>query len=261
MQSSLPCLIDTHTHLDDPKFEKDLEEVLRRAFENGVEALATVGTHPASWERALEICSQHTCIFPVLGYHPNYLNEVDEKTWPGLVDWLRAHPPKAIGEIGLDYYWKTVPRPIQERYFREQLRLARSMDLPIVIHCREAYPDCLKILREECSGGVPGVFHCFSSDWAAASEALELGLHLSFGGPLTYPKSVALRDAARQAPLARILVETDCPYLAPQARRGQRNEPSFVKFTAEKLAEVRGMGLAELALATTANARTLFRLG
>ncbi|MBI2191302.1 MAG: TatD family hydrolase [Planctomycetes bacterium] len=256
----MSSLIDTHTHLDDPQFAMDLPQVLARASDNGVDALVSVGIRPESWKATWQLCQEQKHIHPVLGFHPNHLLELEDDCWPALSEWLGAHRPVAIGEIGLDYHWDTVPRERQQHYLRLQVRLAGGLGLPVVIHCREAYPDCLRILREECPSGLRGVLHCFSGDASVAFQALELGLHLSFGGPLTYPKSDAVREAARQSPLDRLLVETDCPYLTPQARRGKRNEPAFVRFTAEKLAEVRGMAFEEVAAATTANARQLFEL-
>jgi TatD DNase family protein len=256
----MASLVDTHAHLDFDKFDPDREAVIARALEGGLEAIVTVGTHPASWEAAWEIARHHERIFPALGYHPNYLNEVEESAWPSLVQWLEAHRPVAIGEIGLDYHWDTVSHEKQHDFFRKQLKLAQEMDLPVVIHCRDAYEDCLRVLREACPSGARGVMHCFSGNKEVAGAAVGLGIHISFGGPLTYKKSDAIQETARWTPLERILVETDCPFLSPQPRRGERNEPAFVRFTVEKLAEIRGMSFEEVAEATTANARNLFQL-
>jgi len=254
-------LIDTHAHLDFDRFDEDRDEVIQRAFDGGLEAIVTVGTNFKSWEAVWEIVQGDPRIFPIMGYHPCELNEVDETNWPELVAWLKEHRPVAIGEIGLDYYWDTVPHEKQYEYFRKQIHLAQEMELPIAIHCRDAYPDCLRMIREECPNGVRGVMHCFSSDRNHAEEAVELGLHISFGGPLTYKKNDDLREAAASAPLDRLLIETDSPFLAPQAFRGKRNEPAHVRYTAEKLAELRGMDFNELAQATTENAKRLFQLG
>jgi len=221
----------------------------------------TVGTNSESWESVWEIVQGNSRIFPIMGYHPCELNEVNEENWPELVAWLKQHRPVAIGEIGLDYHWDTVPHEKQHEYFRKQIHLAQELELPIAIHCRDAYPDCLRMMREECPNGVRGVMHCFSSDRDHAEETVALGLHISFGGPLTYKKNDELRRAAAWAPLDRLLVETDSPFLAPQAYRGKRNEPAYVRYTAEKLAEVRGMDFNELAQATTENAKRLFQLG
>jgi len=256
----MASLIDTHAHLDFDKFDDDREEVIARAFESGIEAIVTVGTDPVSWEKVWRICESQDHIFPALGYHANDLNGLDEGSWPELVEWLKAHRPVAIGEIGLDYYWDTVPPEKQHDYFRRQLALAREMDLPVVVHCRDAHEDCLAALEDAYPSGARGVMHCFSGDRQIAEQAVRLGMHLSFAGPVTYNKSDDLREAAKWAPLGRILVETDCPFLAPQPRRGKRNEPAFVRFTAEKLAEIREMSFDELAGITTANARRLFQI-
>ena len=256
----MASLIDTHAHLDFDRFDEDRGEVIERAFASGLEAIVTVGTDPASWERTWSICQENDRVHPVLGYHPNDLGGLSEPRWEELVDWLRGHPPVAIGEIGLDYYWDDVARETQEDYFRKQLRLALEMGLPVVIHCRDAYADCLRVMEEECGSSTRGVMHCFSSGPEVAEQAVEMGLYISFAGPLTYKKSEALREAARIAPLDRLLIETDCPFLAPQVRRGKRNEPAYVRFTAEKLAEVREVSFEEIAESTTANARRLFCL-
>jgi len=256
----MASLIDTHAHLDFDRFDDDREEVIARAFESGLEAIVTVGTDPASWEKVWQICDSRDRIFPALGYHANDLGSLDEELWPELVEWLKAHRPVAIGEIGLDYYWDTVPPEKQHDYFRRQLELARETDLPVVIHCRDAHEDCLAALADAYPSGARGVMHCFSGDRRIAGQAVRLGMHLSFAGPITYKKSDGLWEAAKWAPLDRILVETDCPFLAPQAQRGKRNEPAFVRFTAEKLAEIREMSFDEFAEITTANAKELFQI-
>jgi len=253
-------LIDSHGHLDDAKFDDDRTEVIERAFEAGVEAMVCVGTEPVSWERTWKLSCGVEAIFPVLGYHPNELKSDLDERWTELTGWLAKHRPQAIGEIGLDYYWDKVPHDLQHHGFRKQIRLAHEMDLPVVIHCREAYDDCLRILEEEGTDGQRGIMHCFSAGQAEADRALDLGMHLSFGGPLTYKKNDELREVAKAAPIGRLLVETDCPYLSPQPRRGKRNEPAFVKFTAETMAEVRGMSFDDLAAATTRNAREILQL-
>lgn len=256
----MPGLIDTHAHLDDPQFNEDRDEVIGRAFQEGLEEIVTVGTEPESWTRAWDIHQTHPRIHPVMGFHPNKLPENLDGVWAERTQWLKEHRPVAIGEIGLDYYWNKAPKEVQAEAFRRQIRLAHEMRLPIVIHCRDAYADCLAILHEESPDGQAGVFHCFAGKAADADQALDLGLYLSFGGPLTYKKNDALREFASRAPLDRILVETDCPYLAPQAVRGKRNEPAYVRFTAGCLAGIRKMSLDELAGATTENARRIFQL-
>jgi len=246
-------LIDSHCHLDDAKFDEDREQAIQRALDAGVERLLAIGTGdgPADLETAIRLADRYPFIYATVGVHPHDAAKATAETWKQLSA-LAAHPKVlAIGEIGLDYHYDFSPRPVQADAFATQLAIAREAGKPIVIHTREAWEDTLQRLRQDWRGG--GIMHCFTGDAAQAREALGLGFHLSFGGVLTFPKAEAVREAARQAPEDRILVETDCPYLAPVPHRGRRNEPAFMLETVRRLAELRGVTPEHIAGLTTRN--------
>ncbi len=249
-------LIDTHAHLDFPDFEADLGEVLARAREAGVERIVTVGTDAASSRRAMEMSERHPEVFFSPGIHPH---EADRSRSTEEIRGPAAHPRAvAVGETGLDYVKRFASIPHQKELFLRPLELARETGKPVVIHCREAHGDVIAILRPHAP--LRGVIHCFSGGPGEAETYLSLGFHISLAGPVTYPKSENLREVARHVPLDRLLVETDAPFLAPQERRGKRNEPAWVRFTAEKIAALRGLTPEEFAEATSRNAKELFGL-
>ena len=246
-------LVDSHCHLDDPKFDADRERVIERALAAGVERMLAIGTGngPPDLEAAIRLADRYPFIFATIGVHPHDAAKAKEDTFARLRE-LAAHPKVlAIGEIGLDYHYDFSPREVQRAVFERQLEIAGGSGKPIVIHTREAWADTLSLLRAR--GTTAGIMHCFTGDEDQARQALALGLHLSFGGVLTFPKADALRLAARMAPPDRILVETDCPYLAPVPHRGRRNEPAFAVETVRRLAEVRGCAPEEIAELTTRN--------
>ena len=244
MKSTQP-LIDTHLHLASEQFNEDRRAVIERAIEAGIAAMVEIGYDLASSHAAVALANAHPAIFAVVGIQPNHLHDLPSD-WIDQIRRLATHPKVvAIGEIGLDYYWMKSPPNEQEKAFRAQLALAAELGLPVVIHSREAMPETIAVLRDAARG--PGVMHSFSGDWTAAQECLELGFYLSFSGPLTFPKSAALHEVVQQAPLERLLIETDSPYLSPHPHRGQRNEPSRLVYIAQKLADLRGLSLAELA--------------
>jgi len=254
-------LIDSHCHLDNEQFESDREAVIERAIDAGVEHMLAIGTGdgPPDLEAGIRLADCYPAIYATVGVHPHDAAKATEESFKH-IDRLLAHPKVvAIGEIGLDYHYDFSPRDVQRAVFIEQLRIARDRRKPIVIHTREAWNDTLALLRQHwASAGLGGVMHCFSGDANQGLEALSLGLHLSFGGILTFPKSLPLQEAARQAPADRILIETDAPYLAPVPKRGKRNEPAFIVETARKLAELRGEAPEAIAAATSENFRRLF---
>jgi TatD DNase family protein len=246
-------LVDSHCHLDDRQFSEDRDATIERAVAAGVERMMAIGTGdgPADLETAIRLADQYPILFATIGVHPHDAAKAAPDTFERLRDLAGHSKVLAVGEIGLDYHYDFSPREIQRDVFIRQLELAREAAKPIVIHTREAWSDTTAILREHYTGG--GVFHCFTAGPAEAREALDLGFHLSFGGVLTFPKAEAVRESARLAPLDRILVETDAPYLAPVPHRGKRNEPAFMVETVRKLAAVRGIPVEELAAATTSN--------
>lgn len=254
-------LIDTHAHLDEDSFSEDLDDVIARAIESGVIAMVAVATTASNSLATIELAARVPNVFASVGIHPNYAAQARPGDWE-LVEELAASPKVvAIGETGLDRYWDHTPFEIQLDYFRRQIELARSRSLPFIVHCREAEADVVTVLREEAaSGSLKGVMHSFCGSEETLQVALEVGLHISFAGMVTFKKNESLRQLAKKIPLDRLLVETDSPYLAPLPHRGKRNEPSFVKHTAESLAEAHGMTLNEIAAITTDNARRLFGL-
>lgn len=250
-------LIDTHAHLHLSPFDPDRTAVLERAAAAGIARIIEIGYDLPSSRAALALAEQHDHIYAVVGVQPNHAHEVG----PGWLDTVRAmaqHPRAvAVGEIGMDHYWKKAPPDLQEAVFRQQLALARELGLPVVIHSRDARDDTLRIL-DDAARGQPGIMHSFLGDWEFAAACLDIGFRLSFSGPVTFKKAHELHEVARRAPLAAILTETDSPYLTPHPRRGQRNEPAYVRLVAEQIAALRGLTLEEVAAAVWANAAALF---
>ncbi len=256
-------LIDTHSHLFDDRFRKDLAVVLERAVAAGLERVVCLGIDRESSIESVAIANKYPLVVAAVGIQPNSVAEAKAGDWEEVVRLAETEPRVvAIGETGLDRYWDKTPFPQQEELFAKHIELARKLGKPFVIHCREAEADVVKVLRAEFErhGPIRAVMHSFSGDAATATACLEMGLYISFAGMVTYPTAQNLRDVAKEVPLDRLLVETDCPYLAPQPVRGKRNEPGYVAHTAALLAQVKGMTVAEIEEHTTRNARTLFGL-
>ncbi len=256
-------LIDSHAHLDDLRYDTDRNEVVQRAEAAGIEAIVTIGCDVATSQAAIALAQSHPHVFATIGVHPHEAKDITEG-WQEIVRSL-ARQPKVVayGEIGLDYHYDHSPREIQGQRFREQIHLARELALPLVIHTREAQEDTVTILREEGAADVGGVFHCFSGDPWLAKNALDLGFYLSFSGVLTFKNATMLRDIAKTVPLDRLMVETDCPYLTPIPYRGKRNEPAYVQYVAETLAEIRENGsrsFESIAHATVQNTKRVFKI-
>lgn len=258
-------MIDTHCHLDDEQFDADRDAVVARAATTGVEVMIAVGTTAASSRATVRIAEEFAGVYAAVGIHPNSCHEAAPGDW-NVVAALLDHPRVvALGETGLDRYWDYAPIDLQRDYFDRHLRMSQVRDLPVVIHCREAWTDVLPMLREAAARGpLRAVMHAFSGDAAMAAECLEMGLYVSFAGNATYTnkKFQSLREAAAAVPADRILIETDSPYLTPEPFRGKqkRNEPAMVAHTAAALAELRCVSLEEFDRQTTANARRLFKL-
>ena len=250
-------LIDSHAHIQLDKFDADRGAVLEQAQEAGVHAIMVIGFDLETSRGAIALAEKYDQIYATVGMHPHDAKDLHDETIH-IFHELAAHPKVvALGEMGLDYYRNLSPRPIQKAAFERQLDLAEELDLPIVIHNREAYHDILPILQAR-RGRVRGVMHCFSGDVEIMHQSLALGFHIGIGGPVTYRKSDALQEVAQKTPADALLVETDCPWLAPQFRRGKRNEPAYVRATAEKIAELRDISLEEIGEITTQNFERLF---
>lgn len=257
-------LIDTHTHLDDARYNDDREAIIARAREAGVEAFVTIGCDLATSQSAVSLAERHPFVYASVGVHPHEVKHVRDDWYDALRRLAGNRKVVAYGEIGLDYHYNHSSPKEQRDRFREQIQLARELALPVIIHTREAQEDTIAILKEERASEVGGVFHCFSGDAWLARHALDLGFYLSFSGILTFQNASPLRDIARTVPLDRLLIETDCPYLTPVPHRGKRNEPAFVSFVAQQLASVRAgepdMSVERIARLTTQNAKRLFRI-
>jgi TatD DNase family protein len=250
------AMFDTHCHLTDPRIYQQLDRVLIRAVAAGVTRMVTIGTHRADWPVALQVASEHAQIRCALGVHPNYCHEAQIADIEKLGDLLANQDVVAVGEMGLDYHHKFAPRDRQAEFFRAQLTLARELDQPVVIHCREAVEDCLEIMRDY---PVRAVFHCFTGTADEARRIVEAGYLLGFTGVVTFKNSQALRDIAAQTPADRILLETDAPYLSPEPmRREKTNEPALVVYTAAAVAAARGIEIGELDRITTENANRFY---
>ncbi|MCP3677078.1 MAG: YchF/TatD family DNA exonuclease [Deltaproteobacteria bacterium] len=258
-----PSLVDTHAHLDDQRFEEDREEVIERAGGVGVEQIITVACWDPQhgFEPTLKIADSHDAIYTAIGIHPHDARLAEDETFKQMEALAGRTKVVAIGETGLDYHYDNSPRDIQQEVFRRQIRLGTSLNLPIIIHTREADRDTLDILKEERAGDTGGVLHCFSGGYEMAKECLDMGLFLSFTGIITFPKAAALQEVVKKVPVERMLVETDCPYLAPVPYRGKRNEPAYVVETAKRIAELKGLHLDDVARITTLNAQGFFGIG
>lgn len=251
--------VDSHCHLDDSKFDEDRDAAIERALEAGVTRLLAIGTGngPPDLEGALRLAERHPHIYATIGVHPHDASKATDETFAKLRD-LAGHPKVlAVGEIGLDYHYDFSPRDVQRAVFDRQLAIASEAGKPIVIHTREAWEDTLAQITALSHGGI---MHCFTGDATQARQALALGFHISLGGVLTFPKAEGLRQAAAIVPDDRLLIETDCPYLAPVPHRGKRNEPAFVVETARRLAQVRNTTIDHIAGLTTQNFNRLFTL-
>jgi TatD DNase family protein len=253
-------LFETHAHLNAKEFDEDRDEVIARARENGVETIVNIGFNAETIPSCLELAERYDFIYAVVGWHPQDAKDMTDEhlEW---IEELSRHPKVVgLGEMGLDYYWDTSPRDVQAEVFRKQIRLARKLEMPIVIHNRDAHQDVITILKEEKAAEVGGIMHCFSGSWETAKLALDMNFYISFGGPLTFKNAKQPKEVAAKVPLDRLLIETDCPYLTPHPFRGKRNESGYVRYVCEEMANIRGLSYEEMAKITADNARRLFRL-
>lgn len=251
-------LFDTHVHLNDSQYDLDLKEVIQNAQNAGVKKMVVVGFDRPTINRAMELIETYDFLYTSIGWHPvDAIDMTDEDLiW---IEELTKHPKVvALGEMGLDYHWDKSPKEIQKEVFRKQIRLAKKVKLPIVIHNREATQDIVDILKEEDAQEVGGIMHCFSGSPEIARECINMNFYISLGGPVTFKNAKKPKEVALEIPLNRLLIETDCPYLAPHPYRGKRNEPAYVKLVAEQIAEIKGISFEEVAKQTSLNANKLF---
>lgn len=253
-------LFDTHAHLNADQFADDAKEVIERAQQEGVSHIVVVGFDEKTINGALELADKYDFIYASIGWHP--VDAVDMKDehliW---LEGLASHPKVvALGEMGLDYYWDKSPKEIQKEVFRKQIQLAKKVNLPIIIHNRDAHEDIVKILKEENACEVGGIMHCFGSSLEIARQCIDMNFYISFGGPVTFKNAKRPKEVVKELPLDRLLIETDCPYLAPHPYRGKRNEPSYVKLVAEAIAELKGLTYNEVVEKTNQNAKRVFSI-
>ncbi len=253
-------LVDTHAHLDFPEFSEDLDGVLERASKAGVCEIVTIGIDLASSRKAVELADAHPGIFATVGIHPHDAFLLNDRQLKTLETLSREKRVLAVGEVGLDYYRDRQPRKLQQQCLRQQLELACSVGLPVVFHVREAHVDFLEIIKDYARALSGGVLHCFSGDWTVAKSCLDMGFYLSIPGTVTFPRAETQHEVVKRAPLDRLLLETDAPYLAPVPFRGKVNEPAFVVYAARKVADLRHASLEEIAHQTTINAHKVFRI-
>ena len=255
----MSLIFDTHAHYDDEAFDADRETLLASMPEHGVGLILDPGCDLGSSRRAVELARTYPHVYAAVGWHPENCAPYTEDSLDALRAWAREPKVVAIGEIGLDYYWEqNPPRELQQRVLRDQLALAQELGLPVIVHDREAHADSLAIVQE--FPAVRGVFHCFSGSPELANELVRRGWYIGFTGVVTFKNARKAVETAKSIPLNRILIETDCPYMAPEPYRGRRNDPSYVPLVAQKIAELRGLPAATVAQATWDNARKLFCL-
>jgi TatD DNase family protein len=261
--------VDSHAHLDGKQFDSDRDQVIARAREVGVQTIVAIGNGngPPALDAGVQLADKHPFMYATVGIHPHEARLASDDAYSEM-ERLARHPKViAWGEIGLDYHYDHSPRETQKQVFTRQMELAAAARLPIVIHCRpsdgneNAWEDCLVLINQQWAPkGLGGILHCFTGNWAQAKRALDMGFMISFAGNLTFPKAQQIRDAAVQVPLDRMLIETDCPYLAPVPHRGKRNEPAFVRETARKLGELCALSTEEMGEQTSRNFYKFFKL-
>jgi TatD DNase family protein len=251
-------LFDTHVHLNADQFEEDLEETIARAHEAGVKYMTVVGFDEKTIPKAMEITEKYENIYAAVGWHPVDAIDMTEEDLEWIEE-LSQHPKVvAIGEMGLDYHWDKSPKDVQKEVFRKQIRLAKKVKMPIIIHNREATDDIVEILKEESAGDVGGIMHCYSGPVETAQACIDMNFMISLGGPVTFKNAKLPKEVAKAIDLKHLLVETDCPFLAPHPNRGKRNEPAYVKLVAEQIAELKELTYEEVSETTTSNALEFF---
>ena len=253
-------LFDTHAHLNVKEFLEDELEVIKRAHDQGVSKIAVVGFDDETIAKALELAENHSNIYSIIGWHPTEAGSYSDQVEENLIQLIQTKNVVAMGEMGLDYHWMEDPKDIQIDVFRRQIRVAKQLDLPIVIHNRDSTEDVYQVLKEEHIEDIGGIMHSFSLTPIWQERFLDLGMHISYSGVLTFKNAIDVKESAKVVPLDKMLIETDSPYLTPHPNRGKRNEPAYVRLVAEEIARLRGLTLEEVAQITMKNANQLFRL-
>ncbi|QSX04764.1 TatD family hydrolase [Sedimentibacter sp. zth1] len=253
-------LIDSHAHLDDEKFDEDRDELINLLKQNGVELVLNPGCDVKTSERSIQLSEKYDMIYAAVGTHPEDADKMDEETLELYKKYALNKKVLAIGEIGLDYYYDNSPREYQRKWFREQVKLAKQLDMPYIVHDRDAHEDVFNIMKEEHYSGARGILHCYSGNIELAKEFIKMGFLISLGGPVTFKNSKVSKKVAFEIPLEHLLIETDSPYLAPEPFRGKRNQPALVKYVAEEIAKIKGVSYDEVVNKTNSNFKRLFKI-
>jgi len=252
--------IDSHAHLDDERFDEDRDELIKSLNKNNIELVLNPGADLITSKNAVKLSEQYECIYAAVGCHPHDSKDMTDETIALFGTMAKKSKVLAIGEIGLDYYYDNSDRDVQRKWFREQIRIARELDIPYIVHDRDAHEDVMRIMKEEHYSGARGILHCFSSSVEMAKEFIKLGFLISLGGPITFKKSKTPKMVALEIPLEHLLIETDSPYLTPEPFRGKRNQPMYVKYVAEEIARIKSVSVDMVAEQTNKNFKKLFDL-
>ena len=252
-------IFDTHAHYDDSQFEKDRDMVLASMPELGVGTIVNVSASYDSCRRAVALAEKYPFVYAAVGIHPDEVGALNEETFAEMKKLFQHKKVVAVGEIGLDYYWDNEPHDVQQEWFIRQVELARELDLPVLIHSREAAADTMYVMKTYAQG-LRGVIHCYSYSREMAEEYVKMGFYIGIGGVVTFKNAKKLKEVAEAVPLKRIVLETDCPYMAPEPFRGRRNQSSYLRYVAEKIAELKDISTEEVIAGTEENARKLYRL-
>lgn len=252
-------IFDTHAHYDDSQFEKDRDMVLASMPELGVGTIVNVSASYDSCRRAVALAEKYPFVYAAVGIHPDEVGALNEETFAEMKKLFQHKKVVAVGEIGLDYYWDNEPHDVQQEWFIRQVELARELDLPVLIHSREAAADTMYVMKTYAQG-LRGVIHCYSYSREMAEEYVKMGFYIGIGGVVTFKNAKKLKEVAEAVPLKRIVLETDCPYMAPEPFRGRRNQSSYLRYVAEKIAELKDISTEEVIAVTEENARELYRL-
>ena len=253
-------IFDTHAHYDDERFDEDREALLASMRDAGIGNIVNIGANMASSQRSLDLAAEHDFMYAAVGVHPSDCAELDDEKIEKLKEMSSFDKCVAIGEIGLDYYWPEPDHELQKMWFKRQISLAREVDLPIVVHSRDAAADTVDILRSEKAGDLGGVVHCFSYSKEVAEECVKMGFYIGIGGVLTFKNGRKMKEVAEVIPLEKIILETDCPYLAPEPFRGKRNSSLYLPYIVSAMAQIKGISEEEVISITEANARKMYRL-
>lgn len=253
-------LIDSHAHLDDDRFDSDRTEIINKLKDDGIELILNPGADLATSKKAVKIADEYSFIYAAVGCHPHDSKYMNDETMNVFRELSKNKKVIAIGEIGLDYYYDNSDRETQKKWFREQIKLANELDMPYIVHDRDAHEDLFKIMKEEAKSNTRGVLHCYSGSVEMAKEFIKLGFCISLAGPVTFKKAKIPKMVAKEIPLDKLLIETDSPYLTPEPYRGRRNEPKFVRYVAEEIANIRNVSLGAIIESTNQNFKKLFCL-